>query len=509
MAQTNNARIAKNTGLLYIRMLLTMFVALYTSRVVLNTLGVEDFGIYNVVGGVVVMFSFLNSAMVSATQRFFSFELGRNDYGQLRKVFSVSVNIHILIAILIFVLAETVGLWFLNAQMVIPVNRIEAANWVYQCSILAFMVTVIQVPFNAAIIAHEKMNVYAYVSLLEVLLKLFLVFMLGWIVGDKLKLYAVMIFVVSLLIAFIYIIYSKRKYSECIYRVCKDKALYKELVSYAGWNLWGNMAAVGFTQGINLLLNVFFGPVVNAARGIAYQVNSAINGFVSNMMMAMNPQIIKSYASGDVDYMNKLIFSGSKYSFFLLYLLSLPVLFEVNTVLVWWLKIVPEYTSLFCRLVLVNALIDCISGPLMTAAQASGKIKKYQTVVGGLLLLNVPISYLFLKLGALPQVTFYVSITISVVALMARLWILRTLVNLSIRLFVYKVIQPIVIVGITSFVLPYITEIFIEHTLIRFFSVGFVSVFSVVLCIYYLGLTSDEKEFMKQKSIQLLHKFKR
>lgn len=509
MSNTNNARIAKNTGLLYIRMLLTMFVALYTSRVVLNTLGVQDFGIYNVVGGVVVMFSFLNSAMVSATQRFFSFELGRKNYEQLRKVFSVSVNIHILIALIILILAETIGLWFLNTQMVIPPDRIVAANWVYQCSILAFMVTVIQVPFNAAIIAHEKMDIYAYVSLLDVFLKLLIVYMLGWLAGDKLKLYAIMVFVVSLLIASIYIIYSKKKYTECTYSVCKEKALYKELINYAGWNLWGNMAAVGFTQGINLLLNIFFGPVVNAARGIAYQVNSAINGFVSNMMMAMNPQIIKSYASGDREYMNKLIFSGSKYSFFLLYLLSLPVLLEVDTVLVWWLKLVPEYTSLFCRLVLVNTLIDCISGPLMTAAQASGKIKKYQTVVGGLLLLNVPISYLFLKLGALPQVTFYVSITISAVALMARLWILRTLVNLSIRLFVYKVIQPIVIVGITSSVLPYITDILIEHTLIRFFSVGLISVLSVIFCIYYLGLTSDEKEFMKQKSIQLLHKFKR
>ena len=509
MSSENNARIAKNTGLLYIRMLLTMFVSLYTSRVVLNTLGIQDFGIYNVVGGVVVMFSFLNSAMVSATQRFFSFELGRKDYEQLRKVFSISVNIHLLIAFIIFVLAETVGLWFLNTEMVIPADRMEAANWIYQFSILAFMVTVIQVPFNAAIIAHEKMDIYAYVSLLEVSLKLFIVFMLGWLVGDKLKLYAFMVFLVSLFIASIYVIYSKKKYKECTYTLYRDKALHMELISYAGWNLWGNMAAVGFTQGINLLLNIFFGPVVNAARGIAYQVNSAINGFVSNMMMAMNPQIIKSYASGDKEYMEKLIFSGSKYSFFLLYLLSLPILLEVNTVLVWWLKIVPEYTSLFCRLVLVNTLIDCISGPLMTAAQASGRIKKYQTVVGGLLLLNVPISYLFLKLGALPQVTFYVSIAISVIALFTRLWIIRSLVSLSIKLFVHKVIQPIAIVAITSFLLPFFFEYSIGHTLIRFFSVGLISVFSVAFCIYFLGLTNDEKQFMKQKSIQLLFKFKR
>lgn len=509
MIQSKNTRIAKNTAMLYIRMFLTMLVTLYTSRIILNTLGIEDFGIYNVVSGVVMMFSFLNSAMMSATQRFFSFELGRKDYEQLRKVFNASVVVHTLIAFIIFILAETIGLWFLNAQMVIPPDRIIAANWVYQCSIFSFMLIVIQVPFNAVIIAHERMSFYAYISLLEVFLKLFIVFMLGWLIGDKLELYAIMFLMATLLIISIYVIYSKKKYQECRYRLCRDKAIYIELVSYAGWNLWGNMASVGYTQGINLLLNIFFGPVVNAARGIAYQVNSAINGFAANMMIAMNPQIIKSYALGDKEYMFKLIFGGAKYSFFLLYILSLPIILELNTVLVWWLKIVPEYTTLFCRLVLVGTMIDCISGPLMTAALASGKIKRYQIIVGGLLLLNVPISYLLLKLGASPQITLYVSIVISVIALFARLGILRTLVNLPMKPFIYNVIRPILLVSVVAAILPYVAECLIEHTLIRFFSVGLISLVSVLFSIYFLGLNIDEKQFVKQKMIDYFQKLKR
>ena len=479
--------------MLYFRMILTMLVSLYTSRVVLNTLGVEDFGIYNVVGGFVTMFGFLNSAMASATQRFLAFEIGKGDHEQLRNVFSMSINIHFLIAFIIFILAETVGLWFVNTQLTIPSGRMGAAQWVYQFSILAMMVNMVSVPYNAMIIAHERMNVFAWVSIAEVSLKLFIVFMLQWFGFDKLKFYAVLTFCVSLIIRFIYGFYCSRQFKESKFRYFWDKSLFKTLASYAGWNLWGNIASVLQGQGVNVLLNIFFGPIVNAARGIAYQVSGAINQFVANFQMAMNPQIIKSYAVNDLKYMHQLIFRGAKYSFFLLFTLSLPLLLETEQILRVWLKIVPDYTVIFTRLVIINVLIDCISGPLMTAAQASGKIKLYQSVIGGLLILNLPISYLFLKFGFQPQVTIFVSIGISVLALILRLLILRNLVKLKIENFFYQVILKIIIVGIFATIIPLLFSIFMDISIHRFVIVTLTSIVSSLSVIFFLGLSNDER----------------
>lgn len=500
----HNKRIARNTILLYFRMFLTMGISLYTSRIVLNTLGVKDFGIYNVVGGVVLMFSFLNSSMSSATQRFLSFELGKKNFEQLKKVFSMSVNIHAIIAVVIFVLAETIGLWFLNAKLNIPAERMNAVNWVYQFSILSFIITVLSVPFNATIIAHERMKVYAYVSIVEVILKLIIVFVLVGSGFDKLKMYSVLVFCVAVLIWLIYKTYCKRNFTETNYQFFWEKSLYKTLMNYAGWNLFGNVAAVTFNQGINIMLNIFFGPAINAARGIAYQVNSAVNGFVINFQMAMNPQIIKSFASGETKYMHQLIYQGAKYSFFLLFALTLPILLETEIILKLWLKIVPEYTVIFTRLVLINVLIDCISGPLMTAVQASGKIKFYQSVVGGLLLLILPLSYLFLTLGFPPQVTLYVSIFISVIALFSRLRIIGPLVNLSIRKFAQYVLGRVLLVVLVSSILPIIVISGIDSGVIRFFTVCIVSLISITLTIYWIGLRNTEQIFMKDKFRQLI-----
>lgn len=522
----SNKKIAKNTILLYFRMLLMMGVTLYTSRIVLNTLGVVDFGIYNVVGGVVVMFSFLNSAMSSATQRFLTIELGKNDYDQLKKVFSMNVNIHAVIALIILILAETIGLWLLNAKLVIPVERMNAANWVYQFSILAFMLTVMGVPYNAIIIAHERMNVYAYVSIIEVVLKLIIVFALVWFSYDKLKLYAILIFCVAVIVWVIYKSYCKRNFSESHYVFFWDKSLYKTLMNFAGWNIFGNLAHVAAGQGVNILLNIFFGPVVNSARGIAYQVNGAVNGFVRNFQIALNPQIFKSYAADNRMYMHQLIFQGSKYSFFLLLFITLPILIETETVLRWWLKIVPEYTILFCRLVLINTLIDCISGPLMTAAQATGKIKKYQAVVGTVLLLIIPISYVFLKQGLPPEITLYVSISISIMALFTRLFIISPLVKLSILEFIRIVLARVLLVSVVSVVFPlmvkhsvtyeliqYISLYFpllmkysVNQEFVRFLAVCMVSIPSIAISIYWLGLRKEERIFMKSKVRQLFVK---
>ena len=498
--------------MLYFRMLITLVVSLYTSRVILNTLGVEDFGIYNVVGGFVTMFGFLNSAMATATQRFLAFEIGRNDRTELRNVFSMSVNIHILISIVILFFAETVGLWFVYNQLTIPPDRVSAALWVYQFSILMLMVNMLSVPYNAMIIAHERMNVFAWVSIIEVILKLLIVFMLQWFGFDKLKLYAILMFGVALLIRIIYGMYCNKNFKESKFRYYWNKSLFKTLINYAGWNLWGNAAGVIMGQGVNILLNIFFGPVVNAARGIAFQVQGAINQFVINFQMAMNPQIIKSYAAGDLKYMHQLIFQGAKYSFFLLYILSLPIIIETEAILKLWLKIVPMYTVIFTRLVIINILVDSVSGPLMVAAQASGKIKLYQSVIGGILILNLPFSYLFLKLGFSPELTMYVSIGISILCLFIRLVILEKIVNIDVYGFIKSVIVKSIIVGLLSVLAPLGIYMHMDASLDRLIIVGLVSIVITIGTVIIVGLNKIERMYFKEvmlKVVNILPKHKK
>jgi O-antigen/teichoic acid export membrane protein len=494
----NNNRIAKNTALLYVRMLLTLSVSLYTSRIVLKVLGVEDFGIYNVVGGVVMMLSFLNSAMSSATQRYFSFELGKKDFKQLKKIFSITVNIHLLIALLVVLLAETLGLWFLNSKLNIPETRMVAANCVYQFSVATFFMTVITVPYNAAIIAHEKMNIYAYISIFEVFAKLGVVYLIQVVGGDKLTIYAALLFPLATIVPAIYWLYCKRNFQECSYSWVWDRDKYKEILSYAGWNLWGNLAVVGFDQGINLLLNIFFGPTVNAARGVAYQVNSAISNFVSNFQLALNPQIVKSYAANKLEYMQRLVFQGSRLSYYLLLLLTLPVLFQTELILRWWLKVVPDYTVTFTQLILINALITSLSGSLITAAQATGRIRVYQSIVGGILLLNVPISYIFLRSGSSPSSTMIIMIAITFLALIARLLLLQRLEVLDSYLYVKRVLLNVflvtaLVVGIDYVFISFIIFDEFYQFVIRSFFIESIS----VLCIYVVGLSQDERSLIR------------
>lgn len=505
----NNKRIAKNTMMLYFRMLFTMGVSLYTSRIVLNTLGVEDFGIYNVVGGVIIMFTFLNSAMASATQRFLTFELGRGDEAELKKIFSTSILIHGLIAIFIVILGETAGLWFLNTQMTIPVERMEAAQWVYQLSILSCMVMIMSVPYNAAIIANERMSAFAYISVLDVSLKLLIVFLLDYLGYDKLKLYAVLLFLVSLISRIVYGLYCKKHFKEAKFNWVWDKKLFKKMADFASWSLFGNLAGVAFTQGVNLLLNVFFGPAVNAARGITVQVQGAVNGFAMNFQTALNPQITKSYATKDLKYMHSLIYSSSKYSFFLLFFLSLPILLETELILTWWLKIVPEHTISFLRIILVTTLIDAMANPLAISAQATGKIRKYQAVVGGILLLIVPFSYLALKIGALPEAVFFVHLLMVAIAQIARLWMIRPMIKLSLRNYFTEVVVKIILVGITSILLPFILFVMLPQNWWSFLLVSFACVISVSFFIYYLGMNAQEKKVIKTKVGELICKIRR
>lgn len=369
----NNKRIAKNTLLLYFRMLFLMAVSLYTSRVVLNALGVEDFGIYNVVGGVVAMFSVLSGSLSAAISRFITYELGKGNQENLNKIFSSAVTIQLILSGIIILLAETIGMWFLNAKMNIPEVRMEAANWVFQFSILTFAINLISIPYNASIIAHEKMSAFAYISILEAVGKLTIAYLITIAPIDKLIFYAILMCVVALVVRFTYGNYCKRHFSECTYHFVWDKQLLKQMFGFAGWNFIGASSAVLRDQGGNVVINLFCGPAVNAARGIASQVNNAVNQFVVNFMTALNPQITKSYAAGNKEYMMTLIFQGARLSFYMLLLLSLPILVNTHYILVLWLKIVPEHAVFFVQLILIFALSESISQPLITAMLATGK----------------------------------------------------------------------------------------------------------------------------------------
>lgn len=492
MSNNNYKRMAKNAGMLYFRMLLTMGVALYTSRVILQTLGVEDFGIYNVVAGFVTMLGFLNSAMSSATQRFLTFELGKSQTKDVRGVFSMSMNIHILIAITIFFLGETIGLWFLKTQMTIPMDRMFAAEWVFHLALISFMVNIISVPYNAMIIANEEMSVFARVSIISVVLKLLIVFMLTWFGTDKLIIYGVLSLIVTIIIFLIYKSYCENKFLDSRFKLFWDKKIFSVMISFTSWNMWGNVASVMSSQGVNVVLNIFFGPAVNAATAIATQASGALNSFVQNLQVAINPQIIKSYAAKDMLYMHQLVCYGAKYNFFLLFFLSVPILVNTDLVLNIWLGSTPDYTSIFLRLTIINILINCISAPLMTSAQATGKIKLYQTLVGGILLLNLPISYLVLKLGGEPYVVLFVGIVISIFAFLARLLILKNLISLPIKEYLKEVIGRGLLIVASVGILYYLFFILILDTLGFWLDSVFISILTLVTIVTF-GVGKSER----------------
>jgi O-antigen/teichoic acid export membrane protein len=480
-----------------------MVVSLYTSRVVLNTLGVEDYGTYNVVGGAVAMFGFFNGAMSSATQRFLTFDIGRKDHVQLRKTFNATQIIHICIAILIFILAETIGLWFVNNELNLPEGRMEAARWVFHFSVLSFMVTVIQAPYNALIIARERMSVFAYISILDVSLKLFIVFMLTWISFDKLKLYGILIFVISFIVAVIYRIYTRRYFEETKFLIVKDKYLYKTLISYSVWNLFGAISLVVKAQGLSIMLNIFFGTVINAALGVANQVSGTVASFVGNFQMASNPQITKSYAAHDKGYMTNLVIRTSKFSFFLLFILTLPIILEIDYILKLWLKLVPDYTAIFTILILINALIDTVSGPLMAAMAATGKIKVYQLVVGGLSILILPVTYLFFKFGYPPESTFIVSINIAVVAFVFRLLFTKKQIpEFSIRQFIQEVLIRNIPVILLSVLIPWLIISNMHPGFTRLILVTLTSLSISIITIYSVGLKNNERLFIKNAMLK-------
>ena len=506
---SNKKRIIRNTLLLYVRMFLLMLITLYTSRVVLGILGVEDFGIYNVVGGVVAMFSVISGSLSAAISRFITYELGKGDKDKLIKIFSSSVTIQLGLGLIIFILAEAVGVWFLNNKMTIPASRIYAANWVFQLSILTFIINLISVPYNAAIIAHEKMSAFAYISILEVMAKLIIVYMLLWSPFDKLIFYAILMASVALIIRFVYGYYCRRHFEECTYHFIFDKELLKKMFGFAGWNFIGAASAVLRDQGGNIVINLFCGPAVNAARGIAYQVNSAISGFVSNFMMALNPQITKSYATGNKEYMMTLIYQGARLSFYILLILSLPVIINAHYILTLWLKIVPDHTTLFVQLVLIFAMSESISNPLITSMLATGIIRNYQIVVGGLQMMNLPISYILLRYGCIPETVLIVAICISQCCLVSRLYMLRGMIGLSIREYMNKVYFNVLAVTILSAIIPCILSYYLGETFINFIIICIVSVICTFTIIYLVGCDRNERQFVLSKIIAIKNKFKK
>ena len=500
----NNKRIAKNTLMLYVRMLFTMAVSWFTSRVILQTLGIEDYGIYNVVGGVITMFTFINSAMVSSTQRYLNFELATGNEEKLKSIFNTSLQIHALIALTIILLGETVGLWFLMNKLVIPEARMTAAMWVYQCSILSCAVGIMSTPYNAAIIAHEKMSAFAYISILDVVLRLLIVYLLVISPYDKLIVYAILILAIQLLIRYIYTRYCNKHFKETLFEWRINRPLLKEMAGFAGWSFWGNLAGILYTQGLNMMLNIFFGPVVNAARAIAVQVQAAVQQFVGNFQMALNPQITKNYASGNLDQMHSLMFRSARFSFLLLFFISLPVILETEFILSVWLKTVPDDAVIFTQIMICISLIYTTANPCVIANQATGKVKVYQMVVGGILLTILPISYVVLKLGAPAYSVFIVHFCVESVAQFSRMYMLRKLINLPMRQYLQNIYIPIVATVAVSIIIPVMVHMQMGNGWLRFIAVGCTSVVSVGLSAFFIGFTQHERLFFIDKGLRIL-----
>lgn len=508
----NTRRIAKNTLMLYVRMLFGMLVSLYTSRVVLEALGVEDFGIYNVVGGLVSMFSLISGSLSASVSRFLTFELGRGDSERLRRIFSTAVWIFVAISIVVMLLAESLGLWFLNTHMTIPANRMVAANWVFHLSVAGFMLSLLTVPYNASIVAHERMSVFAYIGILDVLLRLLVVLFVAYapVPADHLVLYGFLQLAAGILLQAIYWTYCRRHFQECHVERRFDCQCWREMTSFAGWNFIGSVSALLRDAGGNVVLNLFFGPMVNAARGVSQQVNNAVFGFVNNFLATVRPQITKSYAVGDMDYMMTLIFYVSRFSFYLLLCLSLPILFNTEFILGVWLKTVPDHTANFVRLVLLYSLCEVISYPLITVMLATGRIRNYQLVVGGLQMMNLPLAYVSLRMGAVPESILVIAIVLSFCCLFARLVMLRSMIGLSVRRFARQVLGNVAGIFFLALVLPFLFELFMSFAgWTEFILSAIICFLSASTVIYFVGCSNGERRFICEKTVVLVSKIRR
>lgn len=495
-----NQKLAKNTVFLYIRMLITVSISLYTSRIILQTLGVSDFGITNLVGGIVTMLSFLNSGMVAATQRFLSYDLGLNNKEKLNNTFCTSLSIHFIIAIITVLLLETIGLWYVNTKLNINPERMIAANWSYQSAIFAFALSIISWPYNAAIVAHEHMSTFAYISILEVLLKLIVVYILVFISFDKLIVYSILTIVVSIVLRMTYLLYCRKHFDECKYHFVLDKEKFRQMFAFSGWSLLGTMGFSLRDQGGNIFINLFYNTSLNAARGIGVQVGQIINTFATNFTMAIMPQITKSYASNDYYRCKQLVMSGSKLSFFMLMFISIPILLNLENLLTIWLGIVPEYTIEFVTLSVYLGLIYSVSSCVTIAIQATGKIKVFQIGIFILLLSELPIAYYFLEIGLPPYSIMYPSLISYSLAIIYRFFLLKKYIyGYSVTEYFLKVVLKCLLLYIVSYYIANYVHSFFSKSLFGTFSSIITILIINGLIIYSIGLNKNERMLITNK----------
>ncbi|WP_273212141.1 lipopolysaccharide biosynthesis protein [Runella zeae] len=505
--ENNNKRIAQNTLMLYFRQILILLVSLYTVRVVLEVLGVEDYGIYNVVGGIVSFFTFLSGTMASATQRFFSFALGEKDFEKLKKTFIVNCIIYSAIAVIALILLETVGLWFVSEKLRVPSERISAVFWIYHFAVLTFICTIIATPFMAIIIAHEDMQIYAYVSIIEAILKLVVVFLLVYLPWDKLELYGMLLFAVSIIIASTYLIICIKKYKECQFRKFYwDKGLLREIVGFTGWTLFGQITTVARNQAVTILLNQAFNPVVVAARAIATTIASQINVFSNNFNVGLYPPIIKSYAADNKQEMFSLIFRGSKITFFLMWVFALPFFLEMNTILALWLKNPPPHTILFTRLALIESLINALTLPIATAARAPGKMKFYELTLGCIQIAIFVSSWIVLLLGGAAYAVFVIAIIANLIMFIVRLLIVRRLIGLLLRPYFSQVVVPVFIVGFSSALFSSAIHYFLPTSFMFACMSVMLSILGSCSAMYFMGLDKLEREKIKDLVISRIYR---
>lgn len=482
-------------------MFFVLLVALYTSRVVLAALGIVDYGIYNVVGSVVAMFTFISQALGNATNRFIVFSLGEGDRLKTKQVFNTCVAIHIGIAIFVAVLLETVGMWFLNNKLNIPIGREFAALWAFHLSVATCVLVIIKTPFSAEIIAHEQMGVYAYISIFNAIVKLVIVYLLSVSNMDKLVCYVFLLMLVQILDCLLHYIVCRRKFKECRLSLSasRNKKMYQDIGIFAGWSLLGNIVWLGYTQGLNLMLNIFFGPVVNAARGVAVQVQTAVMSFISSFQTAINPQIIKSYAQHNYDRLNELIIYSSKFSYFLLLCMVVPLFFEADNILHIWLVEVPEHSVNFVRLMLLITLFNPLENPIGISNDATGDIKKYQIVVSLINMQIITLSYISLYMGYPPESVFVVQILISIFQISAKFFLVRKKLHLSLKYYVYNVILRIVIVSLASVGLSFLLYRLFSDNIFSIFVFVALSALIVLFCSYFLGINKRESTIITQK----------
>ena len=506
-SQINNQRIAKNTVLLYIRTLFVMVVSLYTSRVILQVLGVEDYGVYQVVGGMVAMFMVISASLSTAISRFITYEIGTGNADKLSRIFATSIIIQIFLSVIIFVLAEVVGIWFMKTQMQIPDDRMTAAYWVLHCSLLTFVINLLSVPYNACIIAHEHMRAFAYVSIVEVLLKLGICFLITFSSIDRLISYSVLMAVVALLIRVIYTVYCHRRFEESNAKLSFDKRIFKEMFGFAGWSFFSNTMSIFNNQGVNMLINVFFGVTLNAARGIATQVEGAVLQFVNNFTMAVNPQITKSYAAGDKEGMHLLVCRGAKFSYFLMLMMAIPLICEADKILHLWLVEVPSHAVILVQLSLVLGLLDCIGNTGYTACVATGRLKKYALIITSIGILEFPLSWIAFKLGGAVELSYYIYILVKAAVLIARMFLLRNMVGLPVKMYVKEVFLPISLTTILAIIPSILVVLLISESILRLIISMFVGVGVTGIVSLFIGMTMNERTVIIEKVQVFIKKF--